>query len=178
MKKRKMYILTKKVETFNEGMTDLYETCDAVNSLYVGVPPFEGGATKVIMDLISKDMPSITDPAYPNTYAISVKANGVFFRTKKDVSFGWKYDRDSLFKGKKELIFEIILVTPQNRLLIVEMNKTMQALKNRGWVREDLKTKSTHKLPANKPDVSADTVLISATDNQVSKVDSPETLGD
>jgi len=86
-----MHIL-KEFKNFEDGIKELKKNVPVLTE-YLGDESSSDSEVDVINNLLNKikeDIPTISNPKYPSTYAISVHAREVGFKAKDYVSFGWR----------------------------------------------------------------------------------------
>ena len=123
---------------FEEGIDEIVKVVPQLNQFFgitdsiIFREPKE--LVRHLLEIVSKDVPSIDDIEYPRLYSISVSANQVGFRTKSNIAFGWHvvFDKDT---GDVTYTFRISIYGSSFQLKTIE-----NSLKENGWEQTPLKT--------------------------------------
>jgi len=86
----------KEFNTFEEGYTEMISILPSIK-VYGGEVANYDIVVKKMMELIGENIPSPTNPNYPNTLAFTIKQNEVSFKTDDRIAFGWRilFDKES-----------------------------------------------------------------------------------
>jgi hypothetical protein len=81
---------------FEDGIKEIKSIIPNITT-YIGDSPEEESVINSLMDKIKESIPSVSDPDFPSSYAFSISATEVGFKTKGFYSFGWKviYDYET-----------------------------------------------------------------------------------
>lgn len=81
---------------FEDGINEIKSIIPNITA-YIGEATDETSVIANLMECIKESIPSVLDPDFPSTYAFSISASEVGFKTKGFYSFGWKifYDRET-----------------------------------------------------------------------------------
>ena len=90
----------KEFKTFNEGVTEIRETVQDINTIIAKYEEYNNinedciytpeMLTAAIIDSVMNDFPCIDDKEYPRTVALSISAKEVGYKSRGAMSFGWK----------------------------------------------------------------------------------------
>ena len=140
----------KSFESFKEGITEIRKIIPVIN-YYIGEEDSPAGVIKELTEKLLSNFPSVQNPEYPNTLAISVNANEVGFKTSGFYSFGWRVEVDKA-TGKLKFNFRVTL-WGKNSVLNENLFKT------EGWTQvaetrkqEAVKKSAKQKKPKAKPE--------------------------
>ena len=148
-RKRTVYRFRKTFEHLTDGINELLEVKQLRDAICYGSSEENahlmavlndgddiGVATEIEKRLIAfifTNPPTIADPNYPNTAAITVRGDNFSFRTKYDTLFSWNYDSNAVRNGDVSVTLNIKLVTPRNVFLQSATEKDADWLRNHGW---------------------------------------------
>ena len=79
----------KEFESFEEGYNEIISIIPALK-VYGGDVANYDLVVKKMIELIGDNIPSPSNPNFPNTLAFTIKQNEVSFRTDERIAFGWK----------------------------------------------------------------------------------------
>ena len=122
--------MVKTFETFEEGIKNL---CDLVPEVkeYVGDSTDYNQVVINMMEKIKSNIPSVLNPEHPASFAFSIQANEVGFKTRTYSSFGW---RTIVKNGVVSYSFRYT-VTTRNKL--AKPSAAILALKEAGWAEKE-----------------------------------------
>ena len=88
--------LIKKFDTFEEAYTELIKFIPEVKT-YCGETAMHDSVITAMMETISENIPSSSNPNFPYLFSFSIDAHEVGFKTDGDLAFGWRevFDRES-----------------------------------------------------------------------------------
>lgn len=143
----------KSFENFKEGIAEIRKIIPVID-YYIGEEDSPAGIITELTKKILSNFPSVKNPEYPNTLAISVNANEVGFKTSGFYSFGWRTEVDNV-TGKFKFNFRVTL-WGKNSVLNENLFKT------EGWSQvpetrrqEAVKKSVKQKKPKVKPEESS-----------------------
>jgi hypothetical protein len=147
--KRSVYRFRKTFSGIAEGIKELIEVKQVHDALFYGSKDENKELQEIITNgseieiateiekrllaFVFNNPPTIADPTWPNTVAITVRGDNFSFRTKDDMLFAWNYSSDAVRAGKTDISINIKLVTPRNVFLQGEVEKSVKLLKDMGW---------------------------------------------
>lgn len=114
--------LIKTFESFEEAYTEITKFIPEIKA-YCGDSPMLEAVVSAMMNSISKNLPSTSNPNYPNTLAFSIDSKEVGLKTDSDLALGWRevFNKQT---AKIEYKFRITFIAmPTFRKIIVDSMK-------------------------------------------------------
>lgn len=121
------YHIIKTYESFEEGFNDLTKHVPDILK-YTGEIVKEEEIISNLIGIMSKNVPTIKNPDYPNTYALNIHAREVSFKTPGYLAFGWKVHVDANYKITYGFRVQII-----NKNKFAPANPVINQLVADGW---------------------------------------------
>jgi len=126
----------KQFETFKEGITDLVDTIPNIKE-YIGLTTREKDVVTHLMGKVEDNFPSIYNPEYPATCAISISAVEVSFKTRGFYAFGWRVNPNTGVYSFR--------VSFSDTNTSISKRTIEAALKEKGWNSRENKPRSTRR---------------------------------
>lgn len=118
--------LTKDFKSFEDGYIELIKLVPDIKA-YGGETAIYEAVIGNILDTLRNNVPSTTNPNYPNTFSFSIDSHEFGLRTDAGMAFGLRtyYDRDA---GEVVYRFRVTFISvPTHRKIII------QSMKDEGW---------------------------------------------
>ena len=135
----------KEFESFSEGVKEILSIVPYVKT-YIGEEGLgytDKGVYQSLSDKVVNKFPSILNPDYPATMALSINAREVGFKTEGSFSFGWRY-KISKDTGKLTYGFRVSFTGTSSTVTSMYESKLAEA----GW--EQFPIKITHEQAKHK----------------------------
>ena len=148
----------KEFNTFEEGYTEMISILPSIK-IYGGEVANYDIVVKKMMELIGENIPSPTNPNYPNTLAFTIKQNEVSFKTDDRIAFGWRilFDKESgNYKYQMRITFFAVSMSTRKYADALEENGWVIALINKDKFRkQSSKNNSNNNKKSNKQEKAA-----------------------
>lgn len=135
----------KEFKTFNEGVTEIRETVQDINTIIAKYEEYNNinedciytpeMLTAAIIDSVMNDFPCIDDKEYPRTVALSISAKEVGYKSRGAMSFGWK---NIIKEDTGELCYSFRISFFSKAPYVLKIEKILAEL---GWTQKDIEFK-------------------------------------
>lgn len=125
-------LIFKSFDTFEEGIEEVIK-CVPQLKVYIGDTHTEEQVIERLMDEVRANIPSVYRPEYPATYAISVSAREVGFKTRNYLAFGWKINTEN---DKITYGFRVTVLSKNRFARVDSVSETLLA---NGWQKRETK---------------------------------------